>query len=211
MWRQTGEDKGHYTDLWLNGEQTGALNAAQILPLLVGNDFVPYDHARMTINLFREKLLGPYGLHTSDIIGCPEQWTGDNDWPSLAILAMHASMEQAREAKRRGQDPEPFLQFAEDLQEALIKGVDAWYEEHKTLAERINGSNPKKIALGGEYCSPDEEGNMPEPQIGFAMTAGALMNAKIFNLRTLFEFIDPNRSWLSQCFAINLGRLALAA
>jgi neutral trehalase len=209
MWRQTGPNKGHYTDLLLSGEQTGALNAAQILPLLVGNDFVPYDRATMTINLFREKLLGPYGLHTSDILDCPEQWSGHKDWPSLATLAMHASMEQAREAKRRGQDPEPFLQFAEDVQEALIKGLDAWYAIHGTLPERINGDNPTRIALGGEYCSVDEDGNEPEPQIGFAMTAGALINAKVFNLRGIFEHINPNHSWMSQAFALNLGRMAL--
>lgn len=210
-WRQTGETTGHFTDLLLNGEQTGALNAAQLLPLLVGNDFVTYKQALMSINQFREKLLGDYGLHTSDVIGCPEQWTGDKDWPSHAALAMHAAMEQAREARRRGQDPEPFIQFAEDVQSALIAGLDAWYAIHKTLPERINGSDPTKVAIGGEYCSTDKDGNEPEPQVGFAMTAGALIVAKVFNLRNIFEHVDPNRSWLSQAFAINMGRMALAA
>ncbi len=212
MFRQTGKYTGHHTDLLLDGSQTGALNAAQILPLLVGHDFIPYDHALMTINLFLEKLVGDYGLHTSDIIGCPEQWTGEIDWPSLANLAMLASMEQAREAKRRnipGQSPEPFIKFAEEIKQAMRRGIKRWHAKHKTLPERINGTSPAEIALGGEYCSKDEEGNDPEPQVGFAMTAGAFIVAETLSLRDIFEQANPDYSWLSQCFAIHIGRPAL--
>jgi neutral trehalase len=211
MWRQTGPNTGHYTDWnWREGAKTGALNAAQILPLLVGGDFVPYENALMTINLFREKLFGQNGLMTSDIFTCPEQWSGKRDWPSLAMLAIHAAMTQAVLARQHGLDPEPFIQFAEDVQELLLRGLDAWHGVHQTFPERISDDNPTEVAVGGEYTKPGKNGETPKPQIGFGMTVGSYIVARTFNLRELFSNMEPHHgSWLRQAFAIHIGRSAL--
>jgi neutral trehalase len=215
MWRQIDETHGHHTDLLLDGTQTGALNAAQMLPLLVGNDFVSYRHARMSINTMRNELLGDYGLGTSNVEDCKEQWSGKKrNWPSLAALAKQAAMEQAQEALRRnipGESPEPFIEFAEELDAAMTRGIDMWHEEHHTLPERIHGENPREVAFGGEYCSIDEDGKKPEPQIGFGMTAGAYIVAKTMPVRQIFGHAERRGgSWLSQSFAIHLGRSAMA-
>ena len=213
MWRQISDTQGHFTDILTDGRQTGALNAAQLLPLLVGNDFVSYGHARMSITMMREKLLGPFGLGTTDAEGCREQWSGKiRNWPALAALAKHAAMEQAREAKRRnipGESPEPFIQFAEEVDAAMRRGIKGWHEEQGTLPERIHGEDPTKVALGGEYCD-EEDGKEPEPQIGFGMTAGAFIVAETMDVRKVFEHVEGRGgSWLAQSFAVHLGRSAL--
>jgi hypothetical protein len=132
----------------------------------------------------------------------------------MAALAKQAAMEQAQEAKRRnipGQSPEPFIEFAEEVDAAMTLGIEMWHNKHQTLPERINGEKPTEVALGGEYCSVDEHGNKPEPQIGFGMTAGSYIVAKTMNVRQLFGHTERHGgSWLSQSFAVHLGRSALA-
>lgn len=204
MWRDIDETHGHYTDILLDGTQTGALNAAQILPLLVGG-IVPYDRAIKTVNTWRDSLLGDYGLHTSDILDCPEQWSGIRDWPSLAILAIHSSMQAAVDAKASGLDSQPFVDFAQALTEALHAGITAWYEKHRTLPERIHGTNPTEVAIGGEYCKT-QNGQEPEPQIGFGMTAASLLLAEIMQPAKM-EFDPQLGPWLRQAFAQEVGRL----
>jgi neutral trehalase len=215
MFRQIDETHGYFTDVLEDGSQTGALNAAQMMPLLVGTDFVSYKNARMTVNTMRDELLGAYGLGTSNVEDCKEQWSGKHrNWPSLAAFARLCAMEQAQEAKRRnvpGESPEPFIEFAEEIDAAMTRGIEAWYGEHYTLPERINGENPREVALGGEYCSVDEDGKKPEPQIGFGMTAGAYIVAKTMPIRQIFEHTERHGgSWLSQSFAVHLGRSAMA-
>jgi neutral trehalase len=205
MWIQIDDTHGWHTDLNIkDGTKTGALNAAQALTLLVPG-LVEYNEAIMTANTFRDKLLGNYGLRTSDINGCKEQWSGDRNWPSLAMWAMHGFMQAAVDAKAKGKDPQPFIQLADDIRLSMKEGMQAWFDANGTFVERIWDADPRKVAVGGEYC------NDPDPakaQHGFGMSIGSHRVLTSFDLPRMD--VDPRAgSWLKQGFANVMGYVGL--
>ncbi|HSX35291.1 MAG TPA: trehalase family glycosidase, partial [Candidatus Saccharimonadales bacterium] len=206
MWVQTDEDHGWYTDLNVkDGTQTGALNAAHALPLLVPG-LVPYENAVKMANTFRDKLLGNYGLNTSDIQGCDEQWSGKRNWPSLALWAMHGFMQAGVDAKAKGLDPKPFVVLADDIRCAMTEGMQAWYDANGTIVERIWDVDPRRVATGGEYCQdPDPS----KAQHGFGMSIGAHRTLTSFNL-TEMPLEPRDGSWLKQGFANVMGFTGLS-
>jgi alpha,alpha-trehalase len=202
-WRQTSENEGHYTDLLLDGTQLETINAAQIMPLLIG-DVVPYDRARMTVNLWRRVLLGDNGLKTSPSEVCNEQWSGKRDWPALATWAIQASMQAAVDAKKAGQDPAPFLEFADDVRVAALQGMQSWYNANGTIPERINDTTPTEVAAGGEYCKDKKT-----TQHGFGMSIGSIRVWQ--EVKPLEVELDPRLgSAVRQVFAQTAGSTALA-
>lgn len=207
MWRDTSPTHGQYGDLLRDGTQTRALSAVMAYPLMVGG-IVPYDRAVKLANTWRDELLREHGFMISNA-DTNQQWDGspgkeNRGWPSVNMWLVECFTMAAIEARMNGQDPEPLLEVAEIARQGFLKGVQAWFDVHHNIPEKLNMVFPTLFVNGGEYAK-----KLEDIQKGFGMSIGAYRALRDRDLRA--EVYGPEQHSWRQYTVRRLSQLALAA